>query len=71
MKLSIVMPCYNGIKYIRLAVDSVLKQKNSDWTLIISDDGSNDGTKLSSAKWLLKQRCGQMRIPDPHLFSER
>lgn len=45
MKLSIVMPCYNGIKYIRLAVDSVLQQKNPDWTLLISDDGSTDGTR--------------------------
>ena len=45
MKLSIVMPCYNGIKYIRLAIDSVLRQRNADWTLLISDDGSNDGTR--------------------------
>jgi len=45
MKLSIVMPCYNGTKYIRQAVDSVLQQKNTAWTLLISDDGSTDGTR--------------------------
>jgi glycosyltransferase involved in cell wall biosynthesis len=45
MRISIVMPTYNGMKYLRQAVDSVLAQRYQDWELIISDDGSNDGTQ--------------------------
>ncbi len=45
MPISIVMPTYNRLKYLRDAVDSVLAQNYSDWELIISDDGSKDGTK--------------------------
>jgi hypothetical protein len=43
-QICLVMPCYNGMKYIAQAVESVLTQSFSDWQLIISDDCSNDGT---------------------------
>ena len=45
MRISIVMPTYNGMKYLKQAIDSVLAQRHQDWELIISDDGSNDGTQ--------------------------
>jgi glycosyltransferase involved in cell wall biosynthesis len=45
MPISIVMPTYNGLKYVKQAVTSVLSQTHSDWKLIISDDGSKDGTR--------------------------
>lgn len=45
MKISIVMPTYNGLKYIQQAIESVLHQDFLDWELLISDDGSNDGTR--------------------------
>jgi glycosyltransferase involved in cell wall biosynthesis len=43
-KITVLMPCYNGMKYIAEAVASVLAQSMQDWELIISDDGSKDGT---------------------------
>ena len=43
-RVSIVIPVYNREKYITLAVESVLRQTLQDWELIISDDGSTDGT---------------------------
>ncbi len=45
MSLSIVMPTYNGMRYLKQAVDSVLSQSYQGWELIISDDGSKDGTR--------------------------
>jgi glycosyltransferase involved in cell wall biosynthesis len=45
MRISIVMPTYNGMKFVKQAVDSVLAQQHQDWELIISDDGSSDGTR--------------------------
>lgn len=45
MPISIVMPTYNRLQYLREAVDSVLGQSYSAWELIISDDGSKDGTR--------------------------
>ncbi|WP_461201884.1 glycosyltransferase family 2 protein [Anoxybacillus sp. TBDG-1] len=44
-KISIIMPVYNGEKYLREAIDSVLLQTFKDYELIIVNDGSTDGTK--------------------------
>ncbi len=42
--ISVVMPVYNNEKYFPLAVQSVLEQDDSDFELIIVDDGSTDDT---------------------------
>jgi len=42
--VSIGMPVYNGEKYIRQALDSVLAQDYEHFELIISDNASRDGT---------------------------
>lgn len=39
---SIVMPVYNGEKYIKNAVESVLQQEFEDFELILVNDGSSD-----------------------------
>ena len=38
------MPVYNGEPYIHEAIESILKQLLPEWELLISDDGSKDGT---------------------------
>lgn len=43
-KVSIVIPCYNRQRYLGTAVESVLWQTYKDWELVISDDGSTDGS---------------------------
>lgn len=44
MEISIVMPVYNGIKYIDESVSSILNQTFQDFELLIIDDGSTDGS---------------------------
>jgi len=43
-KVSIVLPSYNGERFIRASIDSVLRQTFQDWELIIVDDCSKDST---------------------------
>ena len=44
--ISIGMPVYNGEKYIREALDSLLAQTFTDFELIISDNCSTDATAM-------------------------
>ena len=44
MDISIIMPVFNGEKYIKKAIFSVLNQSLEDFELIIVNDGSTDGT---------------------------
>ena len=42
--IAILMATYNGEKYLREQIDSILSQTYRDWHLFIHDDGSEDGT---------------------------
>lgn len=44
-RVSVIMPVYNGEKYIAEAIESVIRQTYADWELIIVDDCSTDSTK--------------------------
>lgn len=43
-KISVIMPVYNGEKYLAEAIDSILNQTFIDFEFIIIDDGSTDCT---------------------------
>lgn len=45
MKFSVVVPVYNGEKYIESSINSVLNQTYGDIELIIINDGSSDNTE--------------------------
>ncbi len=42
--VQILMSTYNGERYLREQLDSILKQSYPDWKLLIRDDGSTDST---------------------------
>ena len=42
--IQILMATYNGEKYIRRQIDSIVDQKYTKWNLLVRDDGSQDGT---------------------------
>jgi glycosyltransferase involved in cell wall biosynthesis len=44
-KVSIGLPVYNGEKYLRAAVNSILQQDYTDFELVISDNASSDATE--------------------------
>jgi len=63
-KVSIGMPAYNGAKYIREALDSLLAQTFTDFELIISDKGSTDETEAVCLKYVAHdKRIRYLRQP--------
>lgn len=43
-KISVVLPTYNGLRYLPGAVENCLRQQSVELELVIVDDGSRDGT---------------------------
>jgi len=42
--VSIILPTYNGSRFLKRSIDSVIAQTYSAWELLIMDDGSTDGS---------------------------
>jgi len=55
-KISVIMPVYNGAKYLDAAIHSVLKQSYSNFELLIIDDKSTDNSCLIIEKYLIDSR---------------
>jgi glycosyltransferase involved in cell wall biosynthesis len=43
-RITVLMPVYNGEKYLREAIDSILNQTFTDFEFLIVDDGSTDNS---------------------------
>ena len=59
-KIAVVLSAYNGEKYIREQIESIINQSYSAFDLFIHDDGSTDGTKLIINEF--EQRYDNIRI---------
>jgi len=44
-RVTVGMPVYNGERFVSQAIDAILAQSYRDFELLISDDGSSDGTE--------------------------
>lgn len=53
-EVSIILPVYNGERYINRTITSVLQQTISDFELILIDDGSTDNTRELLYNWARK-----------------
>ncbi|WP_029278132.1 glycosyltransferase family 2 protein [Pedobacter borealis] len=68
--VDIAMATYNGEKYIKDQLDSIISQTFEDWRLFVRDDGSNDNTvsivreyiKKDSRIYLIEDNLGNLRV---------
>ena len=56
MNIEILMATYNGEKYIKEQIESIINQSYPYWTLLIRDDGSKDNTINIIEKYEKKDR---------------
>jgi hypothetical protein len=56
MRLSIIIPAYNEEKYMRICIESLLKQDYHDLEIIAVDDGSIDKTREILAEFAARQQ---------------
>ena len=54
MKISFIVPVYNGERYLRACVDSILGQSVRDIELVAVNNGSTDGSGAILAEYAAK-----------------
>lgn len=53
-RVTVVVTCFNQVHWIEQALDSVAAQTEQDLQLIVTDDGSKDGSRDTIEQWLAR-----------------
>jgi hypothetical protein len=61
-RVSVLMPTYNQVAFIRRAIASLQAQLLGEWELLVIDDGSTDGTGEAVATFLADGRVRYERL---------
>lgn len=56
MKIAVLLSTFNGEKYLKEQIESILSQSHKDLILYIRDDGSSDNTKIILGNYASKDR---------------
>ena len=64
IKISILLPCYNGERFLEQAINSVLNQDYKNWELIIIDGKSTDNSHEIISKYLSDERINWFKYND-------
>jgi glycosyltransferase involved in cell wall biosynthesis len=62
-KVSVILPTYNRLPFLRVAVASVIAQTYRKWNLIIADDGSDAETRTYLAKLATLPQVRVLHLP--------
>src|SRR5437660_8279844 len=54
--LSVVIPAHNAAETLAETLDSLLAQTRGDWTAIVVDDGSTDGTRALAESYVARDQ---------------
>lgn len=63
-QITILLASYNGAAHIGAQLDSIEAQSHADWQLLVSDDGSRDGTREIVAGFAARHPQGRVRLID-------
>jgi glycosyltransferase involved in cell wall biosynthesis len=50
--VTFVIPVYNGLPFLHEAMTSILNQTSTEWSLLLIDDASTDGSRAALAQYL-------------------
>lgn len=65
--IEILLPVFNGEKYLREQIDSILFQTNQNWILKIRNDGSTDNSQVIIDEYITKFPKKIIEISSPKL----